>query len=157
MYYSCKQDHFKWIRRFLANHLTPSLADPFLYHDETLELMTHRWTKLQKVRTKALLWEKKYSTILDGLRLFYSTAFSLQQQKVSSPLSWIKELSVKQISVVERNDLFCLERNNHETKCPNTFWNGLFVRLFKNLSFAVWWLPCEPRPDKLFAVLFTGF
>ena len=30
-----------------------SVADPFLYHEETLELMMHRWTKLEKVR---LIW-----------------------------------------------------------------------------------------------------
>ena len=81
--------------------MTLSLADPFLYHDETLELMTHRWTKLQKVRTEALLEKKKiYYSILEGLRLFNSMAFSFQQQKVSSPLNWMKELSVKEISVV---------------------------------------------------------
>ena len=27
-------------------------ADPFLYHEETLELMMHRWTKLEKVIVK---------------------------------------------------------------------------------------------------------
>ena len=81
--------------------MTLWLAYPFLYHDETLELMTHRWTKLQKVRTKALLGKKQiYSTILEGLRLFNSMAFSFQQQNVSSLLNWMKELSVKEISVV---------------------------------------------------------
>jgi len=44
--------------------------------------------------------KKKYSTILEGLRLFNSMAFSFQQQKVSSSLNGMKELSVKEISVV---------------------------------------------------------
>ena len=105
--------------------------------------MTHRWTKLQKVRTKALLGKKQiYSTILEGLRLFNSMAFSFQQQKVSSPLNWMKELSVKEMSVVGAKWLLIIGM-----KWP---WNEMFECLLEwrfretrqKPSFAVWQLLC---------------